>query len=86
MNRVSIATVQQVNDLAFYRRGNRWVDSRLVNKEKQAEPQRVVRFGSDEFKQLASRLAKENRQGSIALQGDVMMDIDGEAVLVKINE
>jgi hypothetical protein len=83
MNRVSIASVQQVNDLAFYRRGNRWVDSRLVNKEKQAEPQRVVQFGSDEFKQLASRLAQENRQGSVALRGEVMLEVDGEAILIR---
>ena len=83
MNRVSIATVQQVNDLAFYRRGNRWVDSRLVNQKSQAEPQRVVQFGSDEFKQLASRLAKENRQGSVALRGEVMLEVDGEAILIR---
>src|SRR6185369_10552673 len=30
MNRVAISTVQQVNDRAFYKRGNRWVDSALV--------------------------------------------------------
>lgn len=83
MNRVSIASVQQVNDLAFYRRGNRWVDSRLVNKEKQAEPQRVVQFGSDEFKQLAERLAKDNRQGSVALRGEVMLEVDGESILIR---
>jgi len=83
MNRVSIATVQQVNDLAFYRRGNRWVDSRLVNQKQQAGPQRVIQFGSDEFKQLASRLAKENRQGSVALRGEVMLEVDGEAILIR---
>jgi Ca-activated chloride channel homolog len=83
MNRVSIANVQQVNDLAFYRRGNRWVDSRLVNQKQQAEPQRVIQFGSDEFKQLASRLARENRQGSVALYGEVMLEVDGEAILIR---
>ena len=30
MNKVATATVQQVCDLAFYKRGDRWVDSRLV--------------------------------------------------------
>ena len=83
MNRVSIATVQQVNDRAFYRRGNRWVDSRLVNQKQDAEPQRVVQFGSDEFKQLASRLAQKNRQGSVALRGEVMLEVDGEAILIR---
>ncbi len=30
MNKVATATVQQVCDLAFYKRGDRWVDSRLI--------------------------------------------------------
>src|SRR5436190_10710408 len=41
MNRVSISTVQQVNDRAFYRRGNRWVDSSLVD-QATATPKRIV--------------------------------------------
>jgi len=59
------------------------VDSRLVNQKQQAGPQRVIQFGSDEFKQLASRLAKENRQGSVALRGEVMLEVDGEAILIR---
>ena len=45
MNRVSISTVQQVNDRAFYRRGNRWVDSRLVSRESEIKPTKVSKFG-----------------------------------------
>ena len=33
MNEVATATVQQVCDLAFYKRRDRWVDSRLVTSE-----------------------------------------------------
>ncbi|MBW2704320.1 MAG: VWA domain-containing protein [Deltaproteobacteria bacterium] len=82
MNRVSITNVQQVNDQAFYRRGKRWVDSRLVEKERGQKPKKVIRFGSKEFKQLAERLAKEGRQGSISLRGDILMQVDGKSVLV----
>jgi hypothetical protein len=39
MNRVSISTVQQVNDRAFFKRGNRWVDSSLLDKA-DAKPKR----------------------------------------------
>lgn len=84
MNRVAITNVQQVNDVAYYRRGNRWVDSRLVNKETQAKPTKVIEFGSKEFIELAEKLAKQNRQGSIALAGDVLLLVDGEPVLVRM--
>jgi hypothetical protein len=83
MNRVSISTVQQINDRAYYRRGNRWVDSRLVEKEDEVKPAKVIEFGSEEFIELAEELATENRQGSIALVGDVLLQVDGEPVLIK---
>lgn len=83
MNRVSIATIQQINDRAYYRRGNRWVDSRLVNEEDKVKPAKIIEFGSKEFIELAQKLARENRQGSIALTGDVLLLVDGEPVLVR---
>jgi len=82
MNRVTITSVQQVNDQAFYQRGNRWVDSRLMEKERGLQPKKVIRFGSGEFKRLAERLAKEGRQGSISLRGDILMVVDGKPVLI----
>ncbi|MDP2897433.1 MAG: VWA domain-containing protein [bacterium] len=83
MNRVAIAQVQQINDMAFYRRGNRWVDSRVVEKENEVKPRREVVFGSEEFRMLAQRLASENRQGAISFNGDVLLVVDGEPILVK---
>jgi Ca-activated chloride channel family protein len=83
MQRVSIVNVQQVSDLAFYRRGQRWVDSRLVNDESTIQPKRVIRFGSDEFRELATRLARQGRQGSVSLRGDILLTIDGEPVLIE---
>ena len=83
LNEVAISTVQQINDQAYYRRGRQWVDSRLVNKEQSARPARVIAFGSREFFDLAERLARENRQGSIAMKGDVLLMVDGQAVLIE---
>jgi Ca-activated chloride channel family protein len=80
---VSVEAVQQVNDRAYYRRGGRWVDSRLVNERAELKPARVVEFGSDEFMELARRLALRNRQASMALGGDVLLLVDGEVILVK---
>jgi len=83
MGRVSVTTVQQVNDRAFYRKDGRWVDSRLVSKESLLKPDRVIEFGSDEFGELLTRLVKEGRQASIALQGDILMEMDGKTVLIR---
>jgi len=83
MNAVTINTIQQVNDVAFYWRDNTWVDSRLVGSKKEAGRDRVIEFGSAEFHDLALRLAEQGRQGSIALKGDIKLIVDGETVLVR---
>ena len=36
-----------------------------------------------EFFELALKLAKQNRQASIALRGDILLMVDGETVLVR---
>ncbi len=82
LNQVEVAAVQQVSDRAFYRRGARWIDSRLVNR-KIAEPDREVEFGSSEFKTLLERLTRDGRQGCVSLRGDILMTVDGETVLVR---
>jgi Ca-activated chloride channel homolog len=82
MNRVSISTVQQVNDRAFFKRGNRWVDSSLVDKADVA-PKRIVEVGSEEFRLLAHRLAAQSRQGCVALNGEILLNVDGETVLIR---
>jgi Ca-activated chloride channel family protein len=83
MNEVATATVQQAGDLAFYKRHDRWVDSRLVTAEAGVRPERVIPFGSEAFRDLAARLAREGRQGSIALRGDILMLVDGQPVLIR---
>ncbi len=83
MGQVAIANVQQINDRAYYYRSNRWIDSRLLKDETKIQPKRTIEFGSPEFIELVSKLAATNRQGSIALGGDVLLLVDGEPVLVK---
>jgi hypothetical protein len=43
----------------------------------------IAEFGSEEFLELAQKLARENRQGSIALKGEVVLLVDGDTILVK---
>lgn len=81
-NTVEISSVQQVNDRAFYRRGNRWVDSGVATAANAAAP-RVVEVGSEEFWRLSERLAAENRQGAIALKGEILLRVGDETILVR---
>jgi Ca-activated chloride channel family protein len=83
LDEVSISAVQQINDNAYYHRGGQWVDSKLVAQQQQVTPARVIEFGSKEYFELAQRLSRENRQGSIALSGDILLMVDGEPVLIK---
>jgi Ca-activated chloride channel family protein len=83
MERVAITSVQQVNDLAFFQRGNRWIDSRIADRERNVTPDRVIKIGSDEFKDLVRELANENRQGAVSLPGEIMLEVGGETVLVE---
>ena len=81
LNRVEVTSVQQIADLAFYRKSDRWIDSRLVDKT--AAPNTTIEFGSAEFMTLARKLAAEGRQGSIAFNRDTLLLIDGQQVLIK---
>lgn len=83
LDRAQIASVQQVADRAFYQKGGRWVDSRLVDDSDLGRPHRVIEFGSDEFLDLAHRLAREGRQGSIMMRGEILLDVDGQVILVR---
>ena len=83
MKRASVSGVQQMADKAFYFRGGRWVDSRVVETEKRIKPDRVIDFSSAEFMSLVHRLAARGRQGYVSLRGDILMELDGEHILVR---
>jgi len=87
LERVQISNVQQLNDRAYFNNTGRWVESKVAlraAKEKAAlEPTKVVEFGSEEFMKLAEQLAKEGRQGSISLRGEILLEVGKEVVLVK---
>ena len=83
MQRVEITTVQQITDRTFFRRNNRWVDARALDREKDVKPDRTIEFGTDEYYQLVDRLVAEGRQGILALSGEMLRLIDGKTVLIK---
>jgi Ca-activated chloride channel family protein len=83
MERVEITNVQQITDRTFFRRNNRWVDSSVLDREKNLTPDQTIEFGTPEFYKLVDRLVSEGRQGILALSGEMLLSIDGKTVLIK---
>ena len=83
MQVVQESRVQQVNDLAFFRKGSAWVDSRVYTVDGKPEPKRVAAFGSQEYSRIMEQLAASHRQGCASLRGDVMVLVEGELVLLE---
>lgn len=79
---VEFTAVQQFADRAFFRRGNRWIDSRLIGREELVEPAEVIVIGTDAHRVLLRRLVREGRQGVLSLAGEIMLVVDGRIVLV----
>ncbi len=82
LKEVTSTTCQQVNDRTMFKRSNRWVDARLLDRETE-QPDRVVEFGTPEFSTLLDQLIKENRQGMLAVGGDILLAVNNQRVLVK---
>lgn len=83
MQRVSISSVQQSNERAYYRKGNIWMDSSVVDKDQKRKPDHTIEFGSKEYFTLADKLAATSRQSILAAGQDTMLMLDGELILVK---
>ncbi|MHC4942810.1 MAG: VIT domain-containing protein [Planctomycetota bacterium] len=83
LNRVAVTSVQQVNDRAFYQRGQRWVDSRIAQQDQPTEPAQVIEFGTAAFDTLLDRMVNEGRQGILSLQGEILVNVDGQNLLIK---
>lgn len=83
MNRVQITRVQQMNDRAFFQRGNRWIDGNAINSKSGTKPHKTITIGSPEFLKLLDRLVAENRQGTLAMSGELLLHVDGRNILVK---
>lgn len=83
MKQVGVGGVQQLNDRAFFRRSQRWVDSRLVTNEDDLTPTREIHFGSEQYRELTDLLLSRGREGCLSLIGDILLQVDGEAVLIR---
>ncbi len=79
---IEFTAVQQLCDRAFFRRGNRWIDSRLLAVSKFIEPHQVLMIGSEPHFQLLRKLERQGRQGVLSLSGEILLEVDGRAILI----
>jgi Ca-activated chloride channel family protein len=81
LDRVAVGEVQQLNDRNYFKRDGRWVDSRLL--ENSAKPTREITVGSEEYLALVKKLEEQGRAGAVAVEGEILLQVDDEIILIK---
>ncbi|MCP3915224.1 MAG: VWA domain-containing protein [bacterium] len=81
--RVEVAGVQQIADRAFLKRGGQWIDTNIVAGKAPLEAARIVTLGSPEHAAMLDKLVAQGRQGLLSLRGDILMQYEGQNVLVR---
>ena len=76
-----VVGVQRAGDRTLFRRGQRWVDARILDRETET-PDETIEFGTDAYFALASELSASGRQGLLANRGPVLLLHEGRRVLV----
>lgn len=84
LKQVEITNVQPVNSKCYFARGQDWIASDLAKQnQKEIKADREVEFGSKEFFRLVASFEKQNRQGELALYGNILLKVGGKTVRVK---
>lgn len=81
MNAVEITSVQQCRAGALFNKGNRWTDANAARAER--TPDRTIEIGSADFAHLVDELAADNRQGLLALRGELLLEHRGQVLLIR---
>ncbi|MBK8980199.1 MAG: VWA domain-containing protein [Planctomycetes bacterium] len=81
LERVEFGNVQQICDRAFFQRGPRWIDGRLVQ-DNALQPTRTIHRGSAEHAALLQSFVEQHRNGVLSLPGEILTRVGDEIVLV----
>jgi Ca-activated chloride channel homolog len=80
--KTSFSSVQQICDRAFFKQGERWIDSNLIEAQTALQPTVTYAFGSEEHATLLEQLVREGRQGLLSLDGEILIQVGDQNVLV----
>jgi Ca-activated chloride channel family protein len=84
LSKTEFSNVQQISDRAYYKKGERWIDSKApAETAAAAPPDRVIEIGTPEFAALVDQLATAGRLSTLSLRGEILMELNGQRVLVR---
>jgi Ca-activated chloride channel family protein len=87
-NEVRTANVTNLGANTYFKRGNVWIDSRVMLENQNAvmaeapKPDQTIAFGSPEYAELANILAQRDEQAMLAQEGDILLKLDDRVILV----
>lgn len=82
MSRVETWNLAQCGAGNLWKSGHRWTDGRLAG-EPDVVIDEEITFGSERHRQLVWELVAENRQSSLALDGEILLRHNGKNILVR---
>ncbi len=79
LEKEEIQNVAQCADMAFFKRGEEWIDASvtLASREEGGLPLREVTIGSEEFRKMVDSLVVKQRQSCLALGSNLEVVVDG---------
>lgn len=80
---VSFTGTAQIAQNGYFNRNGVWMENTVLRTPGQESPVRTVQVGTPEYAAVADKLISTNRQGLLALEGSVMISLDGETVLMR---
>ena len=92
LQRIEIDNVQQVQQSCLFKRGDRWIDGRIVAANARGatapadalpEADEVIAFGSAAWNALLDDLIREHRQALLARGGEILIQHRGRTILVR---
>jgi Ca-activated chloride channel family protein len=83
LNRVEITGVQQIQTRTLFRRGDAWIDGRLIAQRAGLAPDRTVSAGTPEYRVLLDAFIREGCPGVLSFHGSILIRFQGETILIK---
>lgn len=74
--------LQLPGNLVFVRQEDRWVETRLVSAGER-KPDEEIERGTGAWFELLEKLAARNSQAALALEGEIVLELDGRMILVR---
>lgn len=80
---VSFGNTAQIAQNGYFNKNGVWMESTVLSVPDAGRTVKTVQVGTPEYAAVAERLIRANRQGVLALDGSVMILLDGETVLMQ---